>query len=51
MLKRFFMRSYCMENTNTPLKSDEIIFRMSFRTKTGKIIRSKTGRPFPIRIK
>lgn len=29
----------------------EIIFRMSFRSKSGRIIRSRTGKPFPIKIR
>lgn len=28
-----------------------VIYRMSFRTKSGRVIRSKTGRPFPIKVK
>ena len=29
----------------------EIIFRMSFRTRNGKIIQSHSGKPFPIPIR
>lgn len=29
----------------------EVIFRMSFHTRNGRLVRSRTGRPFPIRIR
>lgn len=28
-----------------------VIFRMSFRSKSGRIIRSKNGKPFPIKVR
>lgn len=33
------------------MEKEEIIFRMSFRTKNGKIVYAKNGHPFPIPIK
>ena len=29
----------------------EVIFRMSFRTRNGKLVRSHTDKPFPIKIR
>lgn len=52
MKENIFNRNGVNKKEVLVMKKDAtIIFRMSFRTKDGKIVYAKNGHPFPIKIK